>query len=193
MTELHGMVDVETTGFDPQCNAVIQFALTSFTINGTILLPDISINVFPQMPTLVKRWNKQTKQFHIDHNTVALKNLRYGTFTQYQWDVREIATKINDIKRAAKVDTIWFWCNHTHFDWPFVEQMFNEAGICNPFKYNYTMDLSSYVRGLIKAANSNRSYSDVQRMVNLKGNAHDAAFDVKYQLEILRTALRLFK
>lgn len=179
-TLTHIMVDVETTGTDPQLAGIIQLAAIKFNadtgeIGGT----------FDRCPTLLprRRWEDSTRDFWRKNKPV------YDGIVARQEPARQVFQDFaNFCCDGAPFGGFVFVAKPVKFDWPLVESHMVDLDITFPFAHSAYLDLHSYVSGLRGSARR----SDIENEVPFPtgGAQHNALHDCAYQIDLIRHAKR---
>lgn len=170
----HIMVDVETTGLNPQTAAIIQIGAAKFD-------PRVGGDVTDTFSICLKRlgsrrWEDGTARFWQGHAEV-LNNIEAQAISP-QDALQLFASWAGD--RPV------FWAKPAHFDFPFVESHLQECGIKSPFNFRKVIDAQSFCRGLLGMRLDWRKY---QESIPSVGTAHDALDDVKHQVAVVIAAI----
>lgn len=165
------MVDIETTGLDPEHAAIIQIGAVPFNYETGEIETD---NMFCKSLTMpVKRfWTSGTDKFWLQDNrevymSIMAKAEPYrgviDSFYQY----------------ACKLDPkVRFW-SKGHLDWTMIESYMLAAGYPMPFDFRQCKDMRSFIAGL----NGTGQYEDPE--VERVGDYHNALHDCLTQLKQL--------
>lgn len=177
MTDI--MVDVETTGTDPEQLGILQLSAIKFNLQ-TLEVGD-SFDRFPGL--LPKRvWSDSTKDFW------------QRKFRPY-W-LQMVAKEEEPIQVYKDFDA-WvssdspdggyrFWAKPIKFDWTIVESHLSQLGIAMPFPHWNAYDVHSYIAGL----KGEVSRTDIESQVPFSGVKHNALHDAAYQIDLLFHAKR---
>lgn len=164
------MVDIETTGTNPDRHAILQIAAVRFNLrDGTI---DHSMfNRCLEMPRW-RSWDEGTRQWWGNQPREVLD------------DILSRAEPYQDVMQAFwqwanATPGLRLWAKPTSFDPPFIASYFDDCGLLNPFHYRIARDLNSWV----EARYYPESVPDLGR--GDYGAAHNALNDCLYQIEYL--------
>lgn len=170
------MVDLETTGTRPDRAGLLQIAAIKFNYETGEIAPEMFDRCMWVMPH--RSWDESTRQWW-GKNKEVLKGLQvraedpfkvmadFAQFVGY-------ATGDEPIRRL--------WAKPSHFEHPFLESHFHDAGIPNPFHYRYVIDVNSWIRGAVHF--DEQLYGELTN-VPFEGPAHNALFDALHQLQVV--------
>ena len=170
------MVDIETTGLQPQASAIIQIGSVPFNYETGQIDTE---NMFCMSLTMPKNryWNSGTDKFWLqDNREVYMKimsqaqNYRAVITAYYDWVTQRIAaTEEGDVRWWSKG-----WMDHAT-----AESYFIDAGYDMPFNFRQAKDMRSFIAGL----NGDPVYRDPE--VETVGDHHNALHDSLTQLRQL--------
>lgn len=165
------MVDLETTGTMPDRHAIIQIAAVQFDLQSGQVFADNMFNRCLLMPPH-RSWSESTREWWA---------------SQRQDVFFSIMARAEDHKVVMKDFVMWsrpagslrLWAKPSHFEFPFTSSYFHDEGYANPFSYRDANDTNSWLRA--------RYYPDPVPEVpfEMDGPAHDALFDVLFQIKVL--------
>lgn len=167
----HVMVDIETTGTNPNHNAMIQLSGVRFNLEERA----IDMQMFDQCLAIPANrfWSEDTRDWWATQDESIIDKI---------WaNMRDPATVLHEfntwVQRDLDYDGITLWAKPIHFEYPFLESYFNDYGIAKPFHYAECKDLRSvcFARGL----------PNLDRELPFEGPAHDAIYDVLHQINVL--------
>lgn len=165
------MVDIETTGTQPNRSAMIQLAAVKFNLDARTVSPqmfDRSLVIPPW-----RGWDEDTREWWAKQPDTLYK----------------IVANSEDPKVVMSDFTHWamqpggqlrFWAKPTTFDFMFVSSYLRDYDLPQPFSYRDANDMNSYLRGLYAPADIDRNDEPT-----MNGMAHDAIFDVLHQIKVL--------
>lgn len=169
------MVDIETTGTRPDRNSIIQIAAWKFDL-GTL-------QVDPQpfdrclWPMRHRAWDEGTRSWWRKQGD-TLK----GIMARAECPRIVLQDFLEWCPRPARL-----WAKPTSFEHPFLESHFHDAEIPYPFHYGTSVDVRSWIRGLLRRDD----ITDVEKAVEFVGAEHDARWDTLHQLRIVFAAKEL--
>lgn len=175
------MVDTETTGVDPDRNAIIQLSGIKFNLAERKVGP-----MFDRCPSrLPKRmWSDDTREFWLSKNRpvydsiIARSEPGLAVFTDFfRW-----------VGQDAAPEGLRFWAKPVTFDWGFVASHMEQCDLPMPFHYRYARDMNSFMAGL----NGNADHPSVENEVPFPegGSLHNALHDAAWQIDQLFYAMR---
>jgi len=170
------MVDIETTGLQPNASAIIQIGAVPFNFDTKEIDTD---NMYCQSLTMPKNryWNSGTEDFWLGQNretymSIMAKARPYKEVVKefYNWCIqRMLATEEGDLRWWSKG-----WMDHAT-----VDSYFLDAGLDMPFNFRQAKDMRSFIAGLSGEA----TYEDPK--VEMVGTHHNALHDCLTQLRML--------
>ena len=171
------MVDIETTGLDPNENAIIQLAAVPFDLN--ILARGTQAFKMAMTIPSDRKWNENTKQWWEETNPNVL-----GEISKDAIHFIEVLNKFKEYVDKFEDEEIRFWSNHP-FDWNFLNSYFSSYGVKRPFKYYAFRDLDTYIVALVGESNikTYKPEADVRF-------EHDALYDCILQVDWLFESIR---
>lgn len=139
-TSDHWMVDIETTGLQPNKNAILSIALVKFDYNTFEPTGD---QIYERIDISIGRiWDKETEKWWQQQSPEAYAEAVYGG--------RETpAVVMYYIAKTVKPGS-YFWAKPAHFDYPFVSSYMTDhlsTNVKNPFNYRKVIDVRSYIIG----------------------------------------------
>lgn len=172
------MVDVETTGLNPDKNSLLQIAAIKFNYDTEEIGP-----IFDRClaPAPGRYWDEDTRTWWMGQ--------RRSTFTDIIARMEDPVTVLRDFSGYALADSpskpIRFWAKPVHFDFPFINLHYLQVGMVMPFHHRFTRDLNTHVAALGGSA-------EHQDMPHIKagGGAHNGLVDCVHQLKVLFAAKR---
>lgn len=173
MTDI--MVDIETSGTNPQFGAIFQIAGVTFNYETGEIGP------------------------HFDRCLAMAPNRFWSDGTRDFWS-RQAASTFNDIVNrmedpelvlrdfslfAAQGGPLRFWSKPLSFDYPFISSYFEQYGLAMPFQYRTARDLNTFIAALRGTADHvNMKHIEEQHT----GTLHNALSDCVLQLKMLFAA-----
>ena len=169
------MVDIETTGTNPNHNAMIQLSAVRFNMDG-----EVDMNMFDECLLIPgnRYWSEETRDWWATQNQDTLRKI-WGNMRDPATVLREFQAWVSrDLDSVVPV----MWAKPISFEWPFLESYFTEFGVAKPFHYSDVQDLRSWCRA--------RGLPLLDREIEFAGEAHDAIHDVLHQIQTLFTLLK---
>lgn len=167
------MVDLETTGTQPEHANIIQIAAVRFNHHTG----DVDPNVFNQclMPLPTRFWDEDTRRFWSSHQPV-LERI-YGRMRDPKTVLQEFSNWVRDGFYGDPV----LWAKPVTFEFPFLQSYFRELEVLNPFHFRRTVDLRSFLRGLYFP----NPAPELDKEIEFEGDVHDALFDTFHQVKVV--------
>lgn len=168
------MVDIETTGTNPNHNAMIQLSAVRFNMDG-----DVDMNMFDECLLIPNNryWSEDTRDWWTSQDQAILQKI-WGKMRDPKTVLQEFrAWAVRDLDGNSPV----LWAKPIHFEYPFLESYFSEYDVAKPFHYRQCEDLNSWCRA--------RGLPNLDHELPFNGSAHDAIHDVLHQINVLFTLL----
>lgn len=165
------MVDIETTGLQPDRNAVIQIGAVKFNLEKRTVCPQTykaSLTIPPY-----RHWNQGTAAWWAGQPKEIMNEIITNQ--------RPYAEVLEEFQQWS-LGGYRFWSKPSHFDFMFLASSFEDAGLANPFSYRVATDMNSFILGLY---GGNEVPPEIEANVSVDGPAHDALNDCWYQLKTL--------
>jgi oligoribonuclease (3'-5' exoribonuclease) len=170
-TFLDIMVDLETTGTNPEVNGMIQLSAVKFDLASQSVQP---------FPDFFDRCLKLPQNRYFEEGTRQWWNKRHKVYQQINARAEDPQKVIGDFVKWVGFNNpkpVRFWSKPTTFDWGFVASYLRQYELQNPFHYRWAMDMNSYIRGLAQDPTVESHYVPFEG-----GDAHNAIFDVLNQI-----------
>lgn len=172
------MVDVETTGTNPDKNGLLQIAAIKFNYATEEIGPvfDRCLGMAPG-----RYWDEDTRTWWMGQ--------RRSIFNDIINRMEEPQTVLRDFAAFASADLpdepVRFWAKPVHFDYRFIASHFESFGMAQPFHFRFTRDLNTFIAALAGGA-------DHQDMPHIEAGsgAHNGLVDCVHQLKVLFAAKR---
>jgi predicted AlkP superfamily pyrophosphatase or phosphodiesterase len=167
------MVDIETTGLQPDRNGILQIGAVKFNLKERTICPDFFDRALTMAP--FRSWDKSTMVWWSQQPRAILD------------DINARAEPYKDVMQAFQqwalpAGSLRFWSKPTHFDYMYIASYFADCDLVNPFSYRDATDMNSYIRGL---HGTNPVPEEIEKNVTHGGAAHNALNDCFYQLKVL--------
>lgn len=165
------MVDGETTGTDPNGNALVQLSAVKFDFATR------SVQPYPEMFDRCLRM-PQNRYFEEGCRT-NFWGKRPQLWKQIQARAEDPRLVMNDFVQWVGFNNpspVRFWAKPITFDFNFVASYLRQYDIQQPFHYRWATDMNSFIRGLAKDPTVESHYTAFQ------GEAHNALIDVLNQI-----------
>ncbi|HIH2748252.1 TPA: 3'-5' exonuclease [Burkholderia lata] len=171
------MVDLETTGTQPERTAIIEIAAVRFDFASGEIMPEM-FNRCLMIPH-GRFFDEETRNWWLKDKREILQ----GIYARMERP--EVVMQAFRDFLLRDVDTynekLRLWAKPSHFEYPFLESYFKEFEIGNPFHYRDTNDMNSWIRGRYWP----QQPPEFERNIPFEGDAHSALFDVLHQLKVL--------
>lgn len=174
------MVDIETTGLQPNRNAMIQLAAVKFDLRENKIggIFNASLTIPPN-----RSWDEDTREWWLrDKRHILQRILANG---RYYKDV------MADFASFCSDGSYRFWSKPLSFDFPFIQSYCYDYETPMPFRFWESVDLRAWARGRFEASGA-PLFSD--KDVPFDGEEHDALNDTLHQVKyalMVNSATRL--
>jgi len=170
------MIDVETTGTNPQDNAIIQIAAVRFNRHTK----EIDHRMFDRAlhVPVGRYWSEDTRDWWMGKPDV----LR-GILSRAEPADIVIKAFWDWVAEGSSICPRVFWAKPTTFDYQFIASYFRQFGLMQPFHYREAVDLNSYLLG--KGHENRFQY---WKTIEPVGDAHNALHDCLYQIRAVFNA-----
>jgi len=165
------MVDVETTGTQPEHTAMIQLAAVRFNLKARAIDTTSMFNRCLLIPA-GRFWDEDTRQWWGQQKREVLQDI-YSRMEDPAKVMRDFVEWVGH----PGAEPLRFWAKPTTFDYSFVQSYCRQFDVMNPFHFRFATDMNSYIRGLAKDPSLPTFKTDFQ------GDAHNALFDVINQID----------
>jgi hypothetical protein len=165
------MIDLETTGTDPERTAIIQLSAVRFNLEEKA----IDHNMFDKCLLIPgnRFWAEDTRDWWVQECPDVLDKIwprmqdPAGVLQAFgQWVGR-------DLNGTPPI----LWAKPTHFEYPFLQSYHRQYGQAMPFHYSEAQDLRSWCRA--------RGQKNLDRELPFNGVKHNAIHDVLHQISVL--------
>lgn len=174
------MVDLETTGTQPEKTAIIQIAAVKFNLAEGTVSPHTFDRCLMVPPT--RFWQEDTRSWWLKDKRELLTSLMGRGEKPHK--------VLEDFKAWIQADLDPYndrpilWAKPSHFEYPFLEYYFKEFEVGNPFHYRETNDMNSFLRGRYFPHQA----PPLEQIIPFEGDAHNAIHDVLHQIKVLMVA-----
>lgn len=164
------MIDIETTGTQPDLHAILQVSAVRFNLKeGTISHDFFDGCMFiPENRT----WSPSTKQWWERQNQAILQDILARAE-----DPKDVMRRLCEWAQPA--GQMRFWSKPTHFDFMFISSYFEQFDLPQMFGHSGATDVRSFIRGLHKDQDAEWDEPKVE------GGAHNALNDCIQQIGFL--------
>jgi DNA polymerase III epsilon subunit-like protein len=164
------MVDIETTGTNPDRAAILQISAVKFNLHERTVCHDFFDRCLSIPPH--RFWDEGTRNWWMQQKRSVIADI-----FQRAENPREVVQDFADWSNPPS--TYRFFSKPTHFDFSFVASYFHDYGLPNPFHYRVATDMNSYLRGLYAP-------NEVPELdVPFKGDKHNGLHDTLHQIKVL--------
>jgi len=172
------MVDLETTGTNPDRTAIIQIAACKFNH----LTGEVDTNFFDQALFIPpwRSWDEDTRNWWMKQKPTILQ----GIFARMQ-PASQVMQNLGDWVGYEGPSVLW--AKPLTFEFPFLSSYFKDFGVYNPFSFREAIDCRSYLTGLAYPS----PHVD-ERELEFQGDKHNAIFDVLHQIRWVLHNQKLF-
>ena len=165
----HVMVDIETTGLQPDRHAIIQITAIRFD-PYEFAIDHNWFNECLMMPS-TRSWDEGTRQWW------STKREVFQSIQARMQPAPDVMKRFHDWVGGQ---SLYFWAKPLSFDFPFIQSYFHEFGPQQCFQHWKGRDLRSFVAGM-----AHPQLPTVENEVEFEGPQHDALFDTIHQIKIL--------
>lgn len=166
------MVDIETTGTQPETTNIIQISAVKFNhVTGEV--GDMFDRCMIPLPT--RFWDEDTRKWWS-----GMPEILDGIWGRME-DPR---TVLSDFGRWAQGSSI-MWAKPTSFEYPFLASYYRELGLMMPFHFRLAMDQNSFIRARYFPEEAPR----LEKELDFVGDQHNALHDVLHQIKTVLTAI----
>jgi len=135
------MVDIETTGLQPDNAAILQIGAVPFNYKTMEIDTDNLFKVSLTMPK-TRYWTDDTQSFWMGQNREVYDRIMSECVI---W--KDGMRKFYDY--AIAQGDLNFWCKGLNFDWNFIESYYRDMELPMPFGFRDAIDLRSFCAGLL--------------------------------------------
>lgn len=172
MEYLDVVVDLETTGTQPEHTNIIQIAAVKFDLASGSVDP----NVFNRclFPSPNRFWCEDT---------------RNNFWSKYPDQLEGIYARMQDPRRVMQDFVAWagyggslrLWAKPTSFELPFISSYCREYEVQNPFHFRFAMDQNTFIR----ARHFPEPPPAYEKEIEFVGKVHDALDDCFHQMKAI--------
>lgn len=166
------MVDLETTGTQPEHSNIIQIAAVKFD-HRTGEVGDHFDRCLLPLPS--RYWDEDTRKWWSGMPTI-LDGI---------WRRMEPPNQVlMDFAHFAQGSPV-MWAKPVSFEFPFITSYYRELGLMNPFHFRLAMDQNSFIRARYFPEEAPR----VEKELEFTGQEHNALHDVFHQIKTVLTVI----
>ena len=169
-TYLDVMVDIETTGTQPDLSAILQIAAVKFDPSAK----KVDSNFFYKNLVMAEGrfWDEDTRHWWASQDPRV-----YEDVTKNPEQPVDVMTAFADWS-GYNNGALRFWAKPTTFDFMFVSSYFKKYGITNPYSYRNAIDLNSFMQGRVNQM-GRFDLPDIE----FSGDAHNGIYDCLHQIK----------
>ena len=171
------MVDIETTGLEPEHSAIIQLAAVRFDLKTQAV---DSTKMFCKSLLIPPNrfWNEGTRQWWGQQKVQV-----FSQIMATMEDPKTVMRAFADWCGYSNPFDLKFWAKPISFDYTFVDSYFKTFEVANPFHFRNAVDMNSFLRGMV------RDTTIPQTTAIMSGDAHHALHDVIHQIDVVFHAM----
>ena len=168
MTDI--MVDLETTGVQPEHTNILQIAAVRFNLKEGTVDP----NVFDMClyPSPNRFWDEGTRSWWQDKAEI-LEGI-YARMVPAKFVLEKLSAWVGP-------DPVTLWAKPSSFELPFLQSYYREHELVCPFHYRRVMDQNTFIKA--------RHYPDAppnyEYDIPFEGTVHSALDDVWHQISVV--------
>ncbi len=170
------MMDLETTGVQPEHTNIIQIAAVRFNLESGSVDPKV-FNM-SLLPSPNRYWDEDTRKWWS-----SMPDILDRIWSQMR-PPHFVLTELAKFAMEGQEGRPKLVAKPTSFEFPFLQSYFREFGVPNPFHYREAEDLNSFIR----ARYFPNPPPDIERELPFEGDAHDALYDVFHQIKVMMKA-----
>lgn len=164
------MLDLETTGLDPDHNHIVQIAAVRFNLKERTVHHEFFDRCL--FPAPGRYWDESTRDWWLKDKRSVLEGIMKR--------MESPKMVLTDLCRWAGRDPV-FWSKPTHFDHSFLSTYFRQYELGNPFHFRAATDMNSFIRGRYFP----RTPPLWETILPFDGDAHNALMDCLHQIKTL--------
>lgn len=171
------MVDLETTGTQPENTHIIQIAAVRFNLAEGTIDPKFFNRCLAPSPN--RFWDEGTRDWWM-----KMPDVLASIYARME----SPAKVMRDFAAWGEVGGA-FWSKPTSFDFPFLQSYCREFEVKMPFHYRYAMDQNTFIR----ARHFPHQPPKYEQEIPFVGDAHDALHDVFHQIKVVHACYEATK
>lgn len=166
-------VDIETTGTRPDRSGIIQIGAVRFDYEAGTVDPNFFDRCLHRFPH--RMWDEDTRAFWGKHPGV------YASIQAKAEDPKQVFEDFRNWVGTNNEEYVRLWAAPVSFEHSFLESHYYDLGLPNPFHYRYTVDINSWIDGMLRSRDRTENIRTTQ--VPFEGNVHDALHDCLHALK----------
>jgi oligoribonuclease (3'-5' exoribonuclease) len=177
------MIDIETTGTEPDVSGIIQIAAVKFNVKTQQIDSSSFFDRCLRLPPK-RYWCEDTRAWWYGRNKSVLDTLipRMEDPAVVMQDFHAWVMKDSDCDEPRRI-----WGKPTAFDAAFIESYMKQFQLENPFHFRFQCDVNTYIRGLANDPLAELEYRP------FTGPKHNAIFDSLHQIGNLFEAINVHR
>lgn len=164
------MIDLETTGTQPDRHAILQIAAVRFNLKEQTISHDFFEGCM-YIPNH-RSWSESTRKWWSTQNQEILKDI-----LNRAQDPKTVMTSF--CEWASPAGQMRFWSKPSHFDYMFLSSYLSDLDLPQMFGHSGATDVRSFIRGLHRDPDAKWDEPKVE------GGAHNALNDCLHQIGFL--------
>lgn len=171
------MIDLETTGTQPETTNIIQIAAVRFNLETGEIDPKFFNRCLYPSPN--RFWDEGTRDWW-----ATMPDVLAGIYARMEPPARVM----RDFVRWAEAGGA-LWAKPTSFEFPFLQSYCREFELTLPFHFRFTMDQNTFIR----ARHFPAKPPAYEKEIEFIGDQHDAMADVFHQIKVVHAAYEATK
>lgn len=176
------MIDIETTGTQPEHTNMIQLAAVRFNMKTGDVDPKFFDRCLIPLPT--RFWDEDTRKWWS-----SMPDILDGIWKRMQPATQVMQAFTQWATADNEAQTLHFWGKPTHFDYSFVASYYKELGVTNPFHFRMANDQNSFIRGRFFPEDP----PPIEKELEFMGDEHNALHDALHQVRVVLKAYEMTK
>lgn len=172
------MVDLETTGTQPEHTNIIQIAAVRFNLKEGTIDPQFFDQCLYPSPN--RFWDESTREWWS-----TMPETLEGIYAR----MIPAKTVLENLIRWDDGRQPMFWAKPVSFDYTFLDSYFREHELTNPWHFRKRMDQNTFIR----ARHFPEPPPNYERDIEFQGTAHNAIDDVLHQIGVVITCYEATK
>ena len=178
MEYLDVMIDLETTGTQPERAGILQLAAVRFDYASGQIDPNMFNAAMSPAPG--RLWDFSTiVWWREEAGRMAHLNTLMKTGRPADVVMKELIAWVGNPSQPVRM-----WAKPTSFEGPFLSSLFEQLGMQNCFHYRHMRDINTWISALRGDPAQDRSAVEVP----FEGQPHNALFDALHDVRVLLAA-----
>lgn len=166
------MVDLETTGTQPEHSNIIQLAAAKFN-HRTGEVGDLFDRCLIPLPS--RFWDEDTRKWWS-----SMPKVLDGIWSRME-PAHQVLTDFTKFAQGSPT----LWAKPVHFEFPFLSSYYRELGLLMPFHFRVAMDQNTFIRSRFFPEEA----PPIEKELDFVGDQHNALHDVLHQIKTVLTAI----